>query len=322
MAATIMRMCMNMDAFRVVQDKERNLTPASSRGAVISGVCIALCVIMGLSETILFFSDDLRSTMSVARHNVTTLEQVNFNVSFPNFPCSTLVAQMLDPNSGQVFEEEQATLTYGPWHRLIGGTTTPMAAFTPDSDGHAERGEGCRMSGQFMIDKIPGNFIFAAVRDMHLLRDEATGQFVETDFVVHDLWFGAKLLSTHDIDRGLANALAGVSEVNQGPNAIFQFFLNIVPTEFVTAGGAIDRVGFQYTSTHNVVHADIAPGLYFRHQHAAMAVEWRPVHQTWSHFLTNLCAIIGGVVTVVGFAPSAMDWFAAKMEQPPAAAAN
>ena len=187
-----------------------------------------------------------------------------------------------------------------------------MASFDTEGHGTSERNEGCRVTGTFDIDKIPGNFIFAAIRDQHLIQNDK-GQNERTDFVIHELWFGPARLSTHDIDNGLANALGGVSEVGDVPQTIYQMHITIIPTVFVDGKGRVDRVGYQYTATYNHVQADLAPGLYFRHQHSAMSVEYKPTHQTWSHFLTNLCAIVGGVITVVGFAAHGVEDLLAKM---------
>jgi hypothetical protein len=63
------------------------------------------------------------------------------------------------------------------------------------------------------------------------------------------------------------------------------------------------KIGYQYTATFSKAHAPdtLPPGVFFRHQHTALAVEYRYEYQTWSHYFVHVCAVIGGVYTVMGF---------------------
>ena len=288
-----------VDMFRVIQEPDRTLTQRTSRGAALTAVAAVLAFLMVSNEAYLFFRTDLRSSMAVSKCDM-RMELLHFNVSFPAIPCHTVVFEALDPMSGRVFTEQQKTVEMRRT-RLVKDTTVAIGEHN-EGDG-VRKLEGCRVEGTCQIDKVPGNFMIAARGHTH---EYGNPNF---HFVIHHLWVGDAFPPEDEIPAKLANALGGLEEKGQPPNSVYQFFLSIVPTVF-DEGTRVEHLGFQYTATFNHVQADIPPGLYFRHQHSPIAVEYSHRWQTWSHFLVNLCAITGGLITCIGFVAAVMDKFA------------
>ena len=306
--SALLRSLLKVDIFRVVQDRDQHLTPATSRGGWISAVCVALIVLGTINESYLFFRRDWRSTMAVSRHAL-QMERAHFNVTFDNYPCAALDFEAIEASTGRIYEEQQATAQIVKY-RLVNGVNIGAAAASEHENnngggggGVSQNGEGCQFTGTFLLDKVPGHFSIVP------RRLQGGGQMAPNDFTIHELWFGETRIATRDIAEGLANALGGFrSDASQPPGTLYQFFLNIVPTSFDDG-----RIGFEYTATHSHVQADLPAGLYFHHVHSPLSVMYHRATTSWTHYLTNLCAVVGGVFTVVGFGAAAANkvssWF-------------
>jgi hypothetical protein len=298
-SSPLLRSLLKVDIFRVVQDRDQHLTPATSRGGWISAVCVVLIALGVANESWLFFRQDWRSTMAVSKHAL-QMEECHFNITFDNYPCAALEFEAIEASTGRIYEEQQATAKIEKF-RLVNGVNIGAHAASSQQQqalpqgGVAENGEGCLFTGSFMLDKVPGHF--------SIIPRNLGGSRPPTDFTIHGLWFGEKRIATRDIAEGLANALGGFrSDPGQPVGTLYQFFLNIVPTSFDDG-----RIGFEYTATHSHVQADIPAGLYFHHVHSPLSVMYHRATTTWAHYLTNLCAVVGGVFTVVGFGAAAAN---------------
>jgi hypothetical protein len=302
----MLKQLLKVDVFRVLQEREQNLTPATDRGGVLSALCVFLIVVGVANESWLFFRQDWHSTMAVSKHSL-QMETVHFNVTFDNFPCSAVNFEAIEASTGRVYEEQQRTAVINKYRVLSGTVILAKHLDTPRNaaGGSNENGEGCQVAGTFDIDKVPGHFVLSAPR--------LQGRKPPTDFTVHELWFGTTRISTKDIPENLANSLGGFRGEGESPGMLYQFFINIVPTSFED-----NRLGFEYTWTHSHVHAEIPPGLYFHHVHSPLSVMYHKPRVTWSHFLTNLCAVAGGVFTVVGFGAAASARLGKLFEREPA----
>lgn len=300
-----LRHVLRCDVFRVVQDTERHLTPATTEGAIVSGIALVLMVVLCLSETIAFLKPDIRTSMFVD-HNERKKERVNFNVTFTKIMCHHMVVEIFDPQTGMPVPELTQTIQ-ARYERILGespsivvGEYAPFSGVIPAAPASSAQLEGCRVSGTFNIDKVPGNFYIAGQRYM------MPNQMPVSDHIINAFWIGDERLDfKHDhIPESLANALGGVKHMHEDPpHTLYQYFLQIVPTYVVQSNGKKVKAGYQYTATFSKAHAPdtLPPGVYFRHQHTPLAVEYRFEYQTWSHFIVHLCAVVGGVFTVMGF---------------------
>ncbi|KOS12842.1 hypothetical protein Malapachy_0424 [Malassezia pachydermatis] len=120
---------------------------------------------------------------------------------------------------------------------------------------------------------------------------------------------------------GVVDALEGRSAVTDDSDYMFQYFLKVVPLEVHRLDG-YHASTYQYSATSyerrlgydpslhrdkpdqssgHIVHSiEGVPGIFFNYEISPLRVvqsEWR--HSFW-HFISNLCALIGGIVTIAG----------------------
>lgn len=96
---------------------------------------------------------------------------------------------------------------------------------------------------------------------------------------------------------------------------MFQYFLKVVSTKFVKLNGQSLHTN-QYSVTQyerdlsrserNGVGSQVThgyagvPGVFFNYEISPMLVIHTETHQSLAHFLTDTCAIVGGILTVAG----------------------
>lgn len=184
--------------------------------------------------------------------------------------------------------------------------------------------EGCNIFARFRVARVTGNIHFIPGRVFHSLGrhlHDFTGRVVSQlnlSHVIHKLEFGQPF-------PGQANPLDGARQVlgatpgSQEPvSGRFSYFVKVVPTRFqktgllLAAGSSVESN--QYSVTQHFtpremketkkgekVH-DIAPGVFITYDLSPIKVDVYRRHPYPSvvHFLMQLCAVCGGVLTVAG----------------------
>ncbi|CAD7696002.1 unnamed protein product [Ostreobium quekettii] len=146
-----------------------------------------------------------------------------------------------------------------------------------------QQGEGCALWGSLSVNKVAGNFHFAPGRSYQRgsvhVHDLVPFQDKDIDFSHHIV-----SLSFGTVYPGMVNPLDGVAvqQANrdnaQGQPGMFQYFLK-------TSG---------LSPEHKL------PGVFFFYDLSPIKVEIREYKDSFLHFLTNVCAIVGGIFTVAG----------------------
>ena len=116
---------------------------------------------------------------------------------------------------------------------------------------------------------------------------------------------------------GITNPLDGKTKVVNEGSALFQYFIKVVPTIYEYANGK-QLFTNQYSVTEhyrpkNPQHPNVVPGVYFMYDLSPIMVHIKETRKSFLHFITNLCAIIGGVFTVSGLIDSLLYMFTQKM---------
>eukprot|EP00055_Hartaetosiga_balthica_P018797 m.135386 g.135386 ORF g.135386 m.135386 type:complete len:396 (+) comp9962_c0_seq1:82-1269(+) len=171
-----------------------------------------------------------------------------------------------------------------------------------------ESKEGCHLFGSLQVNKVAGNFHIAPGKS-----------FQQNNFHVHDLQsFGkeniGKFNMTHTINRlsfgmevpGSVEPLAGHHEASDiQSTTMFQYFVKIVPTRYRQSSGNEISTN-QYSVTMHQKQIDFAagesglPGVFFMYEITPILVQLSEHNHSFLHFLTSLCAIIGGIYSVAG----------------------
>lgn len=202
--------------------------------------------------------------------------------------------------------------------------------------------EGCNIAGRIRVNKVIGNIHLSPGRSFQTsgrsyyelvpyLRDGvAQHDFSHT---IHKLAFEG------DDEYDFSKAQAGRNmreRLGLGPNPLdgamfrttksaymFQYFLKVVSTQFRTLDGKVVN-SHQYSVTHferdlekggqddtpqgvHVQHGVTGvPGAFFNFEISPILVVHSDTRQSFAHFITSTCAIVGGVLTVASLLDSAL----------------
>lgn len=197
--------------------------------------------------------------------------------------------------------------------------------------------EGCNVNGQVKVNKVIGNFHVSPGRSfqthaMHIhdlvpyLQD---GKQHDFGHIIHRFQFMAdnQPMDTPDTLRikknlGIINPLDGIKAHTEESNYMFQYFLKVVGTELRLLNGEVVKT-HQYSVTqyerdlagsgkrdaselgHLTSHGHAGvPGVFFNYEISPMQVIHQEYRQSFAHFATSTCAIVGGVLTVAGLIDS------------------
>ncbi|KAI9465550.1 Sec1-like protein [Lactarius psammicola] len=202
--------------------------------------------------------------------------------------------------------------------------------------------EGCNVAGLVRVNKVIGSVHISPGRSFQ----SAQSQFYELvpylkddgnrhDFshTIHYMYFTAD----DEADESKAQVSKEMRErlgIYQNPldahigrtskaQYMFQYFLKVVSTQFRTLDGQVVN-SHQYSVTHferdlttgqagntneglQIQHGVVGvPGTLFNYEISPILVAHRETRQSFAHFLTSTCAIVGGVLTVASILDSAL----------------
>ncbi|KAJ7212004.1 Sec1 family-domain-containing protein [Mycena pura] len=200
--------------------------------------------------------------------------------------------------------------------------------------------EGCNISGRIRVNKVIGNIHLSPGRSFQTnsrniyelvpyLRDD--GNRHDFSHTIHQLAFEgddeydiykAKIGKSMKERLGIGkNPLDGAIARTSKSQYMFQYFLKVVSTQFRTLDGKIINT-HQYSSTQferdlkdggqgdtpqgvHIQHGvNGVPGAFFNFEISPILVVHSDTRQSFAHFVTSTCAIVGGVLTVASLLDS------------------
>jgi thiol-disulfide isomerase/thioredoxin len=168
-------------------------------------------------------------------------------------------------------------------------------------------GEGCMVRGVVLVNRVPGNFHLSAHSKSHSFQPHK----LNLSHHVNSMSFGKALTAPQlrllppDVEAGY-NGLANTDHLAIGQNTSLEHYLRVVHTAYeVTASRTIDT--FQYTVNNNHYQdGESLPSAVFSYDISPMQVVVSEERKTFAAFLTQICAIIGGLFTVTGLVDGAL----------------
>uniref|UniRef100_A0A0L8HT03 Endoplasmic reticulum-Golgi intermediate compartment protein 3 n=3 Tax=Octopus bimaculoides TaxID=37653 RepID=A0A0L8HT03_OCTBM len=160
------------------------------------------------------------------------------------------------------------------------------------------------------------SFVFQVAGNFHFAPGKS---FNQHHVHVHDLQSlgGQKFNMSHKVKTlsfgkpypGIMNPLDGVHVMADKEQMMFQYFVKIVPTMYVKIDGSIVHSNqFSVTRHSKVVSSGFGdsglPGMFIMYELSPMMVSYTEKQRSFMHFLTGVCAIIGGIFTVAGLIDS------------------
>ena len=315
-----------LDLYR---DIPRDLTEQTTTGAIVSLVAGLFIVFLFGSELSSFLSPQISHSMFVDHptlpHHYTTsahsfasstdsydLLTVNLNVTLPALPCAMAMLSLQDVMGGhveniggQMHKTRVDTLTLQPRRDAAGAELSGDQAM----NALEQQGEGCRFHGTLLVKKVPGNLHITAQAPSHNQPMQPAEHNVSHIF--HHLYFGddrallsistavtSPLSNTHRIALPVHSVNAYGQSITALPS--YEYYLKLVPTQYESATGHIHS-GYQYIAHSNSVAGRYrVNAIFLRYDVDAITVRFVKTGKSFSHFLVQLCAIVGGVFSVLG----------------------
>uniref|UniRef100_A0A8C2B112 Endoplasmic reticulum-Golgi intermediate compartment protein n=1 Tax=Cyprinus carpio TaxID=7962 RepID=A0A8C2B112_CYPCA len=139
-----------------------------------------------------------------------------------------------------------------------------------------QKNEGCQVYGFLEVNKVAGNFHFAPGKSFQQSHVHAS--------------------------------------------MMYQYFVKIVPTIYVNGDGEVVKTNqFSVTRHEKVANGLIGdqglPGVFVLYELSPMMVKFTEKQRSFTHFLTGVCAIIGGVFTVAGLIDSLIYYSARAIQK-------
>ena len=176
-----------------------------------------------------------------------------------------------------------------------------------------EEGEGCNVHGTVALSTGGGNLHVAPGRGLEKFGRENKDDFMTTLTEFLTQTFEAFNVS-HTINRvrfgeeypGDIHQLDGQSRTVVDASGMYQYYIQVVPTVYRFLNGTVIRTN-QYSVTEHLRHVTPGtgrglPGVFFFYEVSPLHVEMEEYRRGWVRFLTSVCAIVGGVFTVMGMA--------------------
>lgn len=169
---------------------------------------------------------------------------------------------------------------------------------------------GCRIEGFVRVKKVPGNLVISARSGSHSF----DASLMNMSHVISAFSFGKKINPRvmSDIKRILPyigvshdklNGQAYLTDPEDRANVTVEHYLQVVKTEVMRSSHQLIE-DYEYTAHSSLMHALSIPVVKFHFELSPMQVLITENSKSFSHFITNVCAIIGGVFTVAGILDS------------------
>lgn len=170
------------------------------------------------------------------------------------------------------------------------------------------------MHGFLLVNKVAGNFHFAPGKS-----------FQQHNVHIHDLQpFGKSVFNmSHAIRHlsfgndypGLVNPLDSHDQISpEDGSFMYQYYLKVVPTKYRKSNGQSINTNQYSVATHKKpvtqkIGETGLPGVFFMFEISPILVQLKETKRSFMHFLTGVCAIIGGIFTVAGMIDSLIFTF-------------
>lgn len=164
-----------------------------------------------------------------------------------------------------------------------------------------EDGEGCNMHGFLEVNKVAGSIHFSPGKSFHQFNIHVYDIFslqreYNVSHKINKLSFGKEF-------PGVVNPLDGAQWLQASSSGLYQYFVKVVPTIYTDIIGHKTHTN-QFSVTEHFKDGNVypkpVPGVIFIYDFSPIKVIFTEENRSLLHFLTHICAIIGGVFTVSG----------------------
>ena len=263
-----------------------------------------------LNELINYCSYKTSSQMYVDNNRGSDKLKVNLDIDIDHIPCdllAILTADALGEKSFDIKGEINKSRLDKRGRKL---DTKKYEINEPNYDKvktEIKNDEGCNLSGHFFVDAVPGSFLITSGYYGNTVQRLATEGIlkINAQHRINEISFGDtsdRFIIWNNFGKSIAKlsyTLNNVKKQYEKLTSIYQYYLKIVPTKYITFKKQIND--YQYTYNSYAEHGiQEMPSMHFRYDLSPITVEYKLHKETFLNFIINICAILGGVFTVTG----------------------
>lgn len=178
--------------------------------------------------------------------------------------------------------------------------------------------EGCNVAGSVDLTTVNGNF--------HVAPGASTAhspfsiqQLLQETFQSFNITHEIKSLSFGNHFPGIMNPLDGHKKIITDGHGMFQYYIKVVPTVYQYLDGR--RVeSNQYSVTEHLRHINPGsgrglPGVWFFYEVSPVHALFEETRHSTLEFIASVCAILGGIFTILGTVDRALGMLFAKLDK-------
>ncbi|KAJ0980453.1 hypothetical protein J5N97_008708 [Dioscorea zingiberensis] len=320
----------NFDAF---PRAEEHLLQKTKSGAVVSVIGLTIMAILFIHELNYYLTTYTVHQMSVDLKRGETLP-IHINMTFPSLPCEVLSVDAIDMSGkhevdldtniwklrlnkeGQIIgteylsdlvEKEHSTHKHdedkdhheeSSEKKHEHGLNSDAEETIKNVKNAMEKHEGCRVYGVLDVQRVAGNFHISVHGLSIFVAQQIFGgaAHVNVSHMIHDLSFGPKF-------PGIHNPLDGTVRVLHDTSGTFKYYIKVVPTEYRFLSKDVLPTN-QFSVTEYFVpirETDRSwPAVYFLYDLSPITVTIKEERRSFLHFITRLCAVLGGTFALTG----------------------
>lgn len=306
---------------------EEHLLQKTKSGAVVSIIGLSIMATLFVHELQYYLETYTVHQMAVDFKRGETLP-IHINMTFPSLPCEVLSLDAIDlsgkhevdlhTNIWKLRMNKEGHIIGNEYISDLGdkGHSHSHGENKNDTEGHEhgigsdaeetikrvktqiENGEGCRVYGFLDVQRVAGNFHISVHGLSMFVAHKIFGSadHVNVSHLIHELSFGPSYPGSH-------NPLDGTSRILQGTSGTFKYYIKIVPTEYRYLSKALQSTNqFSVTEYFNTwKESDRTwPAVYFLYDLSPITVTIKEQRRSFLHFLTRLCAVLGGTFALTG----------------------
>lgn len=263
-----------------------------------------------LNELINFLTNKTSSRMYVDVNRGADKLKVNLDIDIDNIPCdllAILTSDALGERSSDIKGEIIKSRLDKKGRKL---DNIKYEVSEPNYDKiktEILHNEGCNLKGHFFVDAVPGSFLITSgfyggtvqrlasegllkINAQHKINEISFGETSQRYLVWSN--FGKQISK-------LSYSLNDVKKRYQQFTNVYQYYLKIVPTKYLSYKDEINDYQYTYNSYAERGIQEM-PSMHFRYDLSPITVEYKLYKETFLNFIINIFAILGGVFTVTG----------------------
>mmetsp|Transcript_21338 Transcript_21338/g.33540 ORF Transcript_21338/g.33540 Transcript_21338/m.33540 type:complete len:328 (-) Transcript_21338:479-1462(-) len=281
-------------------------------GGIVSLISQALIATLLISEVWKYLSVDVTSHMMVHQRSEIRYLPLNIHMTFPHLKCDDIQVSLDGLKGGDATNELEKLQKEAGEFKMRGPTVAELAPFGGKGKEPILTKDGCTAQGHVMIPEVGGRLSVATRQDpVNIWSLLLSGNTVvqpkhlpNVSHYIHHLSFGDQSFYVSDL-KELSRPLEGNMHVLETGSGLFEYNVKVIPTTYRRLGRAARETyqysvveGFRKETTVSAFNQMRALGIEIKYDFSPIKVDYVEEKPTIFQFLTNLCAILGGAVTL------------------------